>query len=120
MADARTYPDEVAHPSWQVDKNGSAVSVNPAANAPQPANTAGVVVVKNSAGYLWSAVVTTLGTAQLDVYDNASTAAGTKLLSIPASAPVGTIYSFPGGARATNGIVSNGILNCPGVTFHYA
>jgi hypothetical protein len=91
----------------------------PTNNATQAANTVGNVVVKGSAGYLHSAVVTATGTAQLDIYDNASTNSGTKLLSIPANAAVGTIYAFPGGARANNGIVSNGVTNCPGVTFQY-
>ena len=91
----------------------------PTNNATQAANTAGNVVVKGSAGYLHSAVITATGTAQLDIYDNASTNSGTKLLSIPANAAVGTIYAFPGGARASNGIVSNGVANCPGVTFQY-
>lgn len=92
----------------------------PTNNFTQTANTAGVVVGKNAAGYLWSAVVTATGTAQLDIYDNAAAASGTKLLSIPANAAVGTIYNFPGGARANNGIVSNGVANCPGVTFYYS
>jgi len=92
----------------------------PTANATQAANTAGNVVVKGSAGALWSAVVTTLGTAQLDIFDNVSTNSGTKLLSIPASAPIGSIYQFGGGARANNGIVSAGVANCPAVTFQYA
>ncbi len=95
-------------------------NAGPTANFAQPANTAGVVIGKASPGFLWSATVTTLGTAALDIYDNASAASGTKLLSIPASAPVGSIYNFTGGARASNGIVSNGVLNCPAVTFSYS
>src|SRR5437660_6341146 len=80
----------------------------PSSSFVQAANTAGVVVGKNSPGRLWSATVTTLGTAALDIYDNASVASGTKLLSIPANAPVGTIYNFFWSAVALNGIVSNG------------
>jgi hypothetical protein len=91
----------------------------PTLTAAQAANTAGNVVVKGSAGALWNAVITALGTAGLDIFDNASTNTGTKLLSIPASAPVGSIYGFPGGQPAANGIVSAGVTNCPGVTFGF-
>jgi hypothetical protein len=86
----------------------------------QPANTAGVVVGKATPGRLWSAVVTATGTAGLDIYDNASTNSGTKLLSIPANAVVGTIYNIWNGGPAANGIVSNGVLNCPAVTLYYS
>ena len=88
-------------------------------NFAQPANTAGNVVGKASSGWLFHAIVTTLGTAGLTIYDNASTNSGTPLLVIPANTAVGTIYSFPSGARAVNGITSAGVANCPGVTFHY-
>ncbi len=96
-----------------------AVTAGPTANAVQPANAAGNVVVKNASGYLRSATITTLGTAGLIIYDNASTNSGTILLSIPASAAVGTIYAFPDGAFAANGIVSAGVTSCPAVTFQY-
>ncbi len=92
----------------------------PTGNSAQPANTAGNVVIKGSSGWLFHAIVTTLGTVGLTIYDNASTNSGTPLLVIPASAAVGTIYSFPSGARALNGITSAGVLNCPAVTFHYS
>jgi len=111
--------------TWTVQP-GNTQNTNPwltagaTANAAQAANTAGNVVVKGTPGYLWSAVVTTTGTAQLDIYDNATTNSGTKLLSIPANATVGSIYSIGGGGRASVGIVSNGVANCPGVTFYYS
>ncbi len=95
-------------------------NLGPTATFVQPANTAGVVVGKATPGKLWSATVTTLGTAGLNVYDNASVASGTVLLAIPASAPVGTIYNFTAGEPVLNGIVSNGVLNCPAVTFSYS
>ncbi|MDE2104625.1 MAG: hypothetical protein KGL39_45740 [Patescibacteria group bacterium] len=91
----------------------------PTANAAQPANTAGAVVVKNAPGYLFSATVTTLGTAALTIYDNASAASGRVLLTIPASAAVGTIYQFYLGAYAANGITSGGVASCPAVTFQF-
>lgn len=102
-----------------VDNNNNVLG-GPTQSFTQPANTAGDVVGKNSVGRLWSAVVTTTGTAGLDIYDNASGHTGTKLLSIPANAAVGTIYNFTNGAPAANGITSNGVLNCPSVTFYYS
>ena len=104
----------------RADLDTMVAHLGPLHNATQVANTAGAVVVKGSSGYLWSATVTTLGTAQLDIYDNATTGSGTKLLSIPASAPVGSIYNFTNGSFAANGITSNGVLNCPAVTFQYS
>ena len=91
----------------------------PNANGTQAANSAANTVIKGSAGWFYHAIITTLGTAGLTIYDNATTNSGTPLLVIPASAAVGTIYSFPSGARAVNGITSAGVTNCPAVTFHY-
>src|SRR5260221_21766 len=91
----------------------------PNANVTQAWNSAANTVIKGSAGWLYHAIVTTLGTAGLTIYDNATTNSGTPLLVIPASAAVGTIYSFPSGARAVNGITLAGVTNCPAVTFHY-
>lgn len=91
----------------------------PTTTGVQAANTAGNVVIKGSAGALWSAVITATGTAGLDIFDNATTNSGTKILSIPANAAVGTIYNFLAGQPAANGIVSAGVANCPAVTFGY-
>lgn len=103
-----------------VDGNNNIITGGPTTTFAQPANTVGVVVGKNSPGRLWSATVTTTGTAGLDIYDNASAGSGTKLLSIPANAVVGTVYNFTNGAPAANGIVSNGVANCPAVTFSFS
>lgn len=103
-----------------VDLTGNSIATGPTANAVQTANTAGNVVIKGLPGYLWTATVTVVGTAELDIFDNATTNAGNKLLAIPANAPVGSIYSFVGGGRASAGIVSAGVLNCPGVTFYFS
>lgn len=81
------------------------------------ANTTTDTVVKNSAGYLVTAVVISLGTAGLTFYDNATAGSGTPLLAIPASAPVGSIYTIPG--KAFNGITAGGIANCPSVTVYF-
>jgi hypothetical protein len=91
----------------------------PTTTGVQAANSAGNVVIKGTPGALWTATITTLGTAGLLVYDNASTNAGTVLLSIPASAAVGTVYSWFLGQPAANGITSAGVTNCPGVTFGF-
>lgn len=92
----------------------------PTATGTQAGNTAGNVVVKGTPGTLWSATVTTLGTAALSIYDNATTNSGTILLTIPASAAVGTIYQFTNGQPAANGITSGGVTNCPAVTFAFS
>lgn len=104
----------------QVDGSNNVISGQPTNSFTQPANTAGDVVGKNAPGRLWSATVTTTGTAGLDIYDNASAGSGTKLLSIPANATVGTVYNFTNGAPAANGITSHGVANCPAVTIYYS
>lgn len=87
------------------------------ATGTQAANTAANTVIKGSRGILCTAVVTTTGTAALSIYDNASTNSGTILLTIPASAAVGSVYSV--NMPAANGITSGGVTNCPGVTISY-
>lgn len=86
-------------------------------NATVPANTASNTVIKNASGYLCTVVVTTTGTAGISIYDNASTNSGTVLLTIPAAAAVGTIYTLYG--AAANGITAAGVTNCPGLTVFY-
>lgn len=103
-----------------VDGNNNPITGGPTTTFAQPANTVGDVVGKNSSGRLWSATVTTTGTAGLDIYDNASAGSGTKLLSIPANATVGSIYNFTNGTPAANGVTSHGVLNCPAVTFSFS
>lgn len=110
---ANSSPVAIASDQTPVPIGGST------ATGTQAANTSGNVVIKGSAGRLWNAVVTATGTAALSIYDNASTNSGTILLTIPANAAIGTIYSFPGGQPAANGIVSAGVSSCPAVTFGY-
>ncbi len=117
---ATAIADRATGNELKPNADGSLNVAGPVLSFTQPANTAGAVVGKASPGKLWSATVTTLGTAGLVIYDNASVASGTQLLSIPASAAVGTIYNFTNGAPAANGIVSGGVLNCPAVTFSYS
>ena len=87
-------------------------------NVAVPANTAANTIIKGSPGFLCTVVVTTLGTVGITLFDNATTNAGTPLLVIPASAPVGTIYTLYGAAN--NGIVAAGVASCPGLTVYAA
>lgn len=62
----------------------------------------GTVITKR--GLLRSIIVTTvIGAGAITVYDNTS-AAGTVMFSIPAAAPVGTVYSLDGGIPFDIGI----------------
>lgn len=81
-----------------------------------PGNS-GVTVVKNGAGRLASAIVIGTGTAQLNIYDNASQASGTVIGAVPANAAVGSVYAF--NSPAAQGIVANSVANCCSVTLCY-
>jgi hypothetical protein len=81
-----------------------------------PANN-GVTVVKTGVGRLATVIVTTTGTVQLNLYDNASIAAGTIIGAVPANAAVGSVYSF--NSPAVNGIVANAIANVCSTTICY-
>lgn len=81
-----------------------------------PGNS-GVVVIKAGMGRLASAIVTTTGTAQLNIYDNASQASGIILGAVPANAAVGSVYAF--NSPAQQGIVANSVANCCAVTICY-
>lgn len=74
-------------------------------------------IVKASSGRLCHVLVTTVGTAELLFYDNASSAAGTVIGLIAANAAVGVYrFQFP----AANGIYCAGGTNTPAVTVSYA
>jgi hypothetical protein len=81
------------------------------------AGTSANTVIKATAGRLCNIVVTTLGTAALSIYDNASTNSGTILMQIPASAAAGTIYQL--NMPAANGITVAGVANSPGLTISW-
>lgn len=81
------------------------------------AGAGGAGVVKAAAGRLCRIIVTTLGTAAMTFYDNASAASGTALFVIPASAAAGTIYNLQ--MPAANGIYAGGAANTPAVTVAY-
>jgi hypothetical protein len=75
-------------------------------------------VIKASAGFLQKVIVTTLGTAQLNIYDNASAGSGTIIGIVPASTPVGTVLTF--NSPAVNGITIGGAASQPALTVFFA
>lgn len=74
-------------------------------------------VVKATSGRLCHVLVTTVGTAALLFYDNASAASGTIIGALPASAPIGL---YPFFMPAHTGIYCGGGINTPAVTVSYA
>jgi hypothetical protein len=83
-----------------------------------PGNTALNVDLKKSPGLLVGAVVTTLGTAGLSIYDNPATAQGTALLAIAPSAAQGSLFAL--GVPFRNGLLAAGVANNPAITAFYA
>ena len=85
------------------------------------ASAASIVVVKSSAGWVQSALITATGASQtaITIYDNAATLAGTVIGFIPASATVtGIPYAI--NAVALNGITASGSIHNPAVTLFYS
>lgn len=80
--------------------------------------TGAPVVIKAGPGRLCRIVVTALGTALINIYDNASAASGTILFTIPASAAAGTIYDVQ--MPAALGIVAGNAANTPALTVSYS
>lgn len=78
-----------------------------------PANASNVVV-KASAGRLCRVLVTTSGANAMLIHDNATTNSGTIIGSLPANAPVGSVYDFQ--MPAANGITIAGSATNPAVT----
>ena len=81
---------------------------------PISAGTVANTVVKSSSGTLVSVIVTTLGTNAMLIYDNATTNSGTIIGAVPASAAVGSIFTFA--MPAINGITVAGNAANPAVT----
>lgn len=98
----------------KVNAQGEVLTANGGTNTTPVGAAATAAAIKASAGTLHKIVVTTLGTAALSFYDNATAASGTILFTIPASAAVGSIYDvqFP----AANGIWCASGTNTPAVT----
>lgn len=67
------------------------VNVGGRASTPIAAGTSANTVIKGSPGRLARILVTGTGTAEMDVFDNASTNSGTKIGIVPANAAVGTL-----------------------------
>ena len=82
------------------------------------AAAAGTVTVKASPGRVCSIIVTATGTGLIVIYDNASAASGTILLALPASPPLGTIYTV--NLPALNGITVSAPASSPAVTIGYS
>ena len=78
---------------------------------------AAAAAIKATPGRLCKVMVTTLGTAALLFYDNASAASGTIIGAIAASAAVGTVSTFD--MPAANGIWCASGTNTPAVTVSY-
>lgn len=82
------------------------------------AQTAGAAAIKTSAGRLCRIIVTSTATAALLFYDNATSASGTVIGAIPASAAIGTMYDVQ--MPFTNGIWPAGAVNTPSCTLGYS
>jgi hypothetical protein len=80
-------------------------------------NTTTDTVIKASPGRLCKVVVTTSTAVALSIWDNASGHTGNLLLTIPASAAAGTIYSPQ--ILAQNGITVQGASTIPGVAIGF-
>jgi hypothetical protein len=79
-----------------------------------PAATSADTSFKTAAGVLGKVIVTALGSGAANFYDNASGHTGNLILSVPASAAVGTIYSVD--VPVVNGITCQGNAALPGLT----
>ena len=82
------------------------------------ATNSGTTVVKASPGRLCIISVTGTGTGLIVIYDNASAASGTILLAMPASPPLGTIYTV--NLPAVNGITVSAPASSPAITIGYS
>lgn len=82
------------------------------------AGTAGDTTVINAAAILCRVLVTTSGTNQMTIFDNASGHTGTIVGVIPANSPAGSIFEFH--MPCANGITVQGNGSNPAVTVGYA
>lgn len=85
--------------------------------APIAASKSTDTVIKGTPGRLATIIVTTVGTVQMNFYDNASAGSGTIIGSIPANAPVGS--QFVADMPAANGITAKGNASNPAVTVSF-
>jgi hypothetical protein len=101
----------------QIDQLGYLVTPGGAATVPIPAGTAGNTVVKAAPGRLCRVLVTTSGSGEVLIYDNATEATGTIIGVIPAGAPTGCVFDFE--MPAIYGITVGGGPNNPATTVSY-
>lgn len=94
-------------------------------NATQATNTTTIAaatvantVIKAAPGRLFTILVNVAGTAQLSIFDNATTNSGTIIGTVPANAAAGSIFS--GAGPAANGITVGGNALNPGVTISWS
>jgi hypothetical protein len=85
--------------------------------APIAASKSTDTVIKGTPGRLATIIVTTTGSHQMDIYDNATTGAGTIIGSVPANATVGS--QFTADMPAAAGITAKGNAANPGVTVSF-
>lgn len=85
---------------------------------PIAAATAANTVVSAVPGKLASVLVTTAGTANMLIYDNATTNSGTIIGVIPSGATVGQVYTL--NMPAANGITVAGSASNAGVTISWS
>lgn len=81
------------------------------------AGTAANTVVKAAPGRLVRVLVTATGTNPAQIFDNASTAAGTVIGALPASPAIGTVIYCE--MPAVNGITVGGNAANPAMTISY-
>lgn len=94
------------------------VTVGGKTNVPIAAGAVANTVVKASAGRLCRVLLTSAnGAAAVTFYDNASTASGTVIGYIPASAAVGSLYDFQ--MPAALGITVGGASTNPAMTVSF-
>ena len=101
----------------QVDTLGNVVTPGGSATVAVAAATAANTVIKASAGRLCRVLVTTAGTVDLKIYDNATTASGTVIGYIPSSAVLGASYDIQ--MPAAKGITVGGASGNAGITISY-
>ncbi len=81
------------------------------------AATATDTVVKAAPGKLCRVLITTSGTAAVEIFDHATAGSGKKIGHIAANAAAGTVATFM--MPAANGITVKGDANLPAMTISY-
>src|SRR6266700_577886 len=83
------------------------------------AGAAGPTVIKASAGFFYGILVTTVGAGTPQVFDNASTTAGTIVGALSASVAVGDYNAPSGGVGVSSGITVSGGATNPAMTIFW-